>query len=127
MCALLTITHHNAARESYALECPHGLTKGEADEASMEPRQRIIAGLLARHGSPFDCTCAAETDLVDAYPSVESAVEQIAAGASNGFADLGGELTEGLLRLISDARCPSCSVAIMVLPLHLPMVVVPLH
>jgi hypothetical protein len=127
MRALLTVTHHEVGRESYVLECPHGLTNGDMDTASPEAREKLLAGLLARHGTPFGCTCAAETDLVDAYPSVQSAMEQITASSSQGLAGLDDETTEDLTRRIEKARCPSCSVAILVLPLHLPLVMTPLH
>jgi hypothetical protein len=127
MRALLTVTHHEVGRESYALECPHGLTNGNMETDSPEARERLLANLLARHGAPFGCTCAAETDLVDAYPSIESAIEQITASSSQGLAELDAETKEGLTRRIEEARCPSCSVAILVLPLHLPLVITPLH
>jgi hypothetical protein len=127
MRALLTVTHHEAGRESYVLECPHGLTNGDIETASPEARERLLANLLASHGTPFGCTCAAETDLVDAYPSVESAIEQITASSSQGLAELDDETKEGLTRRIEEARCPFCSVAILVLPLHLPLVITPLH
>ena len=127
MRALLTITHHDGLRESYVLECPHGSTNGDAEATSSESRQRYVSSLLARHGTPYGCTCAAETDLVDVYPSIDSAVDQITAGASHGAAELDPELIMGLVQRIKDARCPTCSIAIMVLPLHLPLVFVPLH
>lgn len=127
MRALLTVTHYDGVRESYILECPHGLTKGDVETASIESRERHIAGMLARHGVPYGCSCTAETDLIDAYPSIDSAVEQLTAGASHGAAELDDELNSGLVRKIRDFRCPACSVAILVLPLHLPLVVVPLH
>jgi hypothetical protein len=127
MRALLTITHHDAANESYVIECPHGLTRVETASVSGEPRQRLIAGLLARHGSPSSCTCAAETDLVDAYPSVDSAVAQIMTGAGNGLTDLDDESIEEVLRHVRGARCPSCSIAVKVMPLHLPADVVSVH
>lgn len=131
MRALLTVAHHDAASESYALECPHGRTEAEpeadADAAASEPRPKLVAGLLARHGLPFGCTCAAETDLADIYPSIDSAIEQITAGAGNGVTDLDDELIEGLVRLVREARCPTCEISVKVLPLHLPLVVIPIH
>jgi hypothetical protein len=127
MRALLTVTHHDADRESYILECPHGSTTGQAEKASPEARERLIAGLMARHGGPFGCACAAETDLVDAYPSADSAIEQIAAGPSRGLAELDDETKAGLIGGIEKARCATCSIGILVMPLHLPLVAVPLH
>jgi hypothetical protein len=127
MRALLTVTHHGAGRESYILECSHGLTTEQAEKASPESRERLIAGLMARHGGPSGCACAAETDLVDAYPSADSAIEQIAAGPSRGLAELDDETMAGLIRGIEEARCASCSIGILVMPLHLPLVAVPLH
>jgi hypothetical protein len=127
MAALLTITHHQGAGESYVLECPHGSTNGEAATSSIEPRERLISSLLARHGVPFGCTCAAETDLLDAYPSVESAAEQIEAGSSHGLAELDHEMKVALLQRIGGLSCSTCRIAVMVLPLHMPLVVVPVH
>jgi len=127
MSALLTITHHEGFRESYVLECPHGSTNGEADTASVEAKERLVASILARHGVPFGCTCAAETDVMDAYASIELAVEQIRNAPSRGMAELDNEVKQGLVRKIADLACPDCSVAILVLPLRLPLVVVPVH
>jgi hypothetical protein len=127
MRALLTVTHHDGIHESYLLECPHGSTDGEAAATPIESRERYVAGLLARHGVPYDCTCAAETDLVDVYPSIESAMEQIADGAGHGIAELDAELNADLVEKIKHARCPECSIGVRVLPFHLPLVVVPTH
>ena len=127
MSALLTVTHHEGFRESYVLECPHGSTNGEADTASRDAKERLISSLLARHGVPFGCACAAETDVMDAYPSIQSAVELIRNGPGHGPAELEDEVKEALLRKIAGLACPSCSVAILVLPLRTPLVVVPVH
>jgi hypothetical protein len=127
MRALLTVTHHDGVRESYMLECPHGATNEQAEAASLEAREKRIASLLARHGTPYGCTCAAETDLLDTYPSVDSAIEQITSGSGQELAELDDELKAGLIRMIKDARCPECSIAVMVFPLHQPLVVAPLH
>jgi len=127
MAALLTVTHHHGVRESYVLECPHGSTNGEAVSSSLEPRERLISSLLARHGVPFGCACAAETDLLDAYPSIEAAAEQIGAGSSHGLAELDDEAKAALLQKIGGLRCATCQIAVMVLPLHAPLVVVPVH
>jgi hypothetical protein len=127
MRALLTVTHHDGVHESHVLECPHGSTIGEVEATTVESRERYVAGLLARHGTPYGCTCAAETDLIDVYPSIESAIEQITAGASHGIAELDDELLADLVGKIGDARCPECPIAVRVLPLHLPMAVEPVH
>lgn len=127
MSALLTITHHEGFRESYVLECPHGTTNGEADTVSADSKERLISSLLSRHGVPFGCTCAAETDLMDAYPSIESAVDQIRHGPGHGPTELDEDVKQGLLDKIADLACPACSVAILVLPLRTPLVVVPVH
>lgn len=127
MRALLTVTHRDGVHESLVLECPHGSTSGQVKATPIASREKYVAALLARHGLPYDCTCAAETDLVDVYPSIDSAIEQISGGASNGIADLDDELNAVLVASIEGARCPTCSVAVMVLPFHLPVVVTALH
>ena len=127
MRATLTVTHHDGIRESYVLECPHGSTSGEATAIPLESQERYVASLLARHGVPYGCTCAAETDLADVYPSIESAIEQIAVGASHGLAELDAELNGDLVERIKDVRCPECSISVRVLPLHLPIGIVPIH
>jgi len=125
--ALLTIIHRDPIGESYVLECPHGVTNGEAVASSPEPGQSLIAAMMARHGVPFGCTCTAETDLLDVYPSIESAVKQISAGSSHGLADMDDDMKAGLVASIEGSRCPECSIAVLVLPLDFPLVVAPLH
>jgi hypothetical protein len=127
MRALLTVTHRDEHHKSYMLECPHGSTSGEARRASLASRETYVAGLLARHGVPYGCTCAAETDLADVYPSIESAIEQIPTGASQGSTELDDDAIADLLRKIDDVRCPECSVAVLVLPLHVPLEVEAIH
>ena len=127
MRATLTVTHRDGIRQSYVLECSHGSTNGEAAAIPLESRERYVSSLLAHHGLPYGCTCAAETDLVDEYPSIESAIEQIAAGSGHGMTELDSELNADLVENIKNARCPECSIAVRVLPLHLPPVVAPIH
>jgi hypothetical protein len=83
--------------------------------------------MMARHGVPFGCICTAETDLLDVYPSIESAVERIQAGPSHGLAEMDDDMKAGLIASIQGSRCPECSIAVLVLPLHFPLVVAPLH
>lgn len=125
--ALLKVTHHGCFDESYDLECRHGSTSGRAQVTSLEAKEKYVAGLLARHGVPYGCSCAAETDLADVYPSVESAIEQITAGGSCGIAELDDDATADLTGKINDARCPECSVAILLMSLHLPLAVEAIH
>jgi hypothetical protein len=127
MGALLTVTHLDGVRESYFLECPHGATAEDAEFSSVEARQRLISALMARHGLPYGCTCAAETDLLDAYPTIDSAIRQIGKDEGQGFADLDDDVRADLVQSIINARCEACSVAILVLPFRQPLVVAPLH
>jgi hypothetical protein len=127
MGALLTVTHIDGIRERYILEYPHGYTTEEADARSPEAREQLISDLMTRHGTPHSCTCAAETDLLDGYPSIESAIEQISNAAGRGPVDLDDDVRLDLIRSIKDSRCTACSVAILVLPFRQPLVVAPLH
>ena len=127
MGALHTVTHLDGGRESYILECTHGSTVEHGEACTLEARQMVISALMTRHGMPYGCTCAAETDLLDAYPSIESAVEQITNVECEGFADLDGEMRADLVQSINNVRCEACSVAILVLPFRMPLVVAPLH
>ena len=127
MRALLTITHHDASRADYVLECQHGLSKVASKEESDGPRDQLIAGLLSRHGRPFNCTCTAETDLIDAYSSIDSAVDLIEMDGRLGLLDLDEDLIAGLVQKIRSVDCPTCSIAVLVMPFRLPMVVTPLH
>jgi hypothetical protein len=127
MGALLTVTHLDGVRESYIIECAHGSTIEHGEACTLEARQRVISALMTRHGMPYGCTCAAETDLLDAYPSIESAVEQITNAECQGFVDLDDEMRADLIQSITDSRCEECSVAILVLPFRQPLVVAPLH
>jgi hypothetical protein len=125
--ALLTIIHRAPIGESYVIECPHGVTQDEAGGTDADLARNLIAGLMARHGLPFGCTCTAETDLLDVYPSIEFAVDQISAGSTHGLADIDQHVMAGLIDSIDGSRCPECSIAVLVLPLHFPLVVAPLH
>ena len=125
--ALLKVTHHGGSDESYDLECRHGSTNGGAHVTSLETREKYVVGLLARHGVPYGCSCAAETDLADVYPSADSAIEQITAGGNCGMAELDDEATADLAGKIDDARCPECSVAILLMPLHVPLAAEAIH
>jgi hypothetical protein len=125
--ALLTVTHLDGVRESYFLECPHGATAEDAEFSSVEARQRLVSALMARHGLPYGCTCAAETDLLDAYPTIDSAIAMIGNGEGQGFAELDDDARAVLIQSIKGARCEACSVAILVLPFRQPLVVAPLH
>jgi hypothetical protein len=127
MQALLTITHHDDGAQSYRLECPHGLTDTGPERGPSERIQKLIAGLLTSHGTPYGCACAAETDLVDVYPSVDSAIAQLKAGPGNGLADLDSAMTASLLEKVELARCSGCNVTIGVMPLRLPPIVEPRH
>jgi hypothetical protein len=127
MQALLTIKHHDDGAQSYLLECPHGVTNAAVEAGPPERRQKLIAGLLTSHGTPYGCACAAETDLVDVYPSVESAIAQLRSGPGNGLADLDSAMTADLIEEVELARCSGCDVAIGVMPLRLPPIVEPRH
>jgi|ERR1035437_964548 hypothetical protein len=82
---------------------------------------------MARHGLPYGCTCAEETDLLDAYPTIDSAIRQIGNDEGQGFADLDAVAGADLVQSIINARCEACSVAILVLPFRQPLAVMPLH
>jgi hypothetical protein len=125
--ALLTVTHLDGVHESYILECQHGATIEEAEFSTIEARQRLVSALMTRHGLPYGCTCAAETDLLDAYPTIDSAIAMIGNDEGQGFADLDADASADLIQSIKDARCEACSVAILVLPFRQPLVVAPLH
>ena len=127
MRALLTVTHHDGIRESLVLECPHGSTSGEVEAAPIAVKEKYVAALLASHGLPYGCSCTAETDLVDVYPSIDSAIAQISAGSGNGIADLDDDLRAPLIASIEGVRCPTCSAAVMVLPFHVPVAVTAVH
>jgi hypothetical protein len=127
MGALLTVTHLDGIRERYSLECAHGMTTDEGDARSLDARQKLIANLMARHGTPYGCNCSAETDLLEAYPSIDSAVEQLTYDEGAGFADMPDDVRSELIESVRAARCEACSVAILVLPFREPLVVAPLH
>ena len=127
MRALLTIAHRDASRADYVLECPHGLSKVDSDAHLDESREQLISSLLSGHGRPFNCTCAAETDLIDAYPSIDSAVSHIETDGRLGLIDLDEDLIADLVQQIKSVECPTCSIAVLVMPFRLPMVVTPLH